>query len=118
MKLGIRTREQLLAWICQHTYSPATKRLLTTGCDMEVLGSFASVGIVERPGWVVKIVSPSKKKWYVIVFVCDRVYRLHVPYGNYNVPWEHWDGDKSKNKLYTGDNPDIYRRLRDETKSS
>jgi hypothetical protein len=29
-----------------------------------------------------------------------------------HVPWNYWDGDETENKLYKGDRPELYGRLK------
>lgn len=89
----------------------SVRRAFHTG-TVENLGAFEHV--YGSRGWILKIISKHNSVYYVAIMVYYFGYRtalINEP------PWKYWEGDKSDNKLYQGDNPLLYKELRDgETK--
>ena len=113
--MTIRTRTQLLNYISAYTDCGAVRRALTGNGTVEHLGLFMP------DGWIVKIISPNKTTWYSIVKpVTHGCFSIYTPYTDgYEPPWKNWQGEcESENTLYTGDDPKIYKELRDESISS
>lgn len=82
-------------------------RAFHTG-TVENLGAFRH--IAGGSGWILKITSKFKSIYYIAIIVHYLNYRvtlLNEP------PWKYWEGDKSDNKIYQGDNPLLYKELRD-----
>lgn len=112
--MEIRTRNDLIAWLEDNAPYPRIKRALVEGTN-ENLGGF-SRALPYTAGWIVKI-KGKKKEWIVVIVAGTCLGDRYMPYIINKVPWNWWEGDKSKNLLYQGDNPEEYRRLRDaETK--
>ena len=76
--------------------------------SIENLGAFRHV--TGGRGWVLKITSKFKSVYYLAIVTDYLNYRIAVLN---KVSWEYWEGDKSDNKLYQGDNPENYKLLRD-----
>lgn len=86
-------------------------RAFHTG-TVENLGAFRH--IAGGCGWILKITSKFKSVYYVAIVVCYLNYRITILN---EPPWKYWEGDKSDNKMYQGDNPILYKELKDaETK--
>lgn len=108
MAIHIRTRNELIDRLGENTSYRSIARAIQEG-QVENLGAF---NLPSGPGWIVKVTSAFNKVWYTKI--------TPLPKSNYcgtvlivGVPWEHWIGDKSDNKLYQGDNPLLYKELRD-----
>ncbi len=81
---------------------------------IENAGAFQHIPPIGRSGWILKLTSKFKKNYYIAIATGDLRYYVY-PLGE--IPWQYWEGDKSDNKLYQGDNPILYKELRDaETK--
>jgi len=115
--MHIRTRNDLINWLEKNAPTPSIKRALQEG-SVENLGGFKSC-IGKKPGWIVKVTSKFKKIWYISIYysiVCSSGLNSFIrPMNNYD--WKDWIGDKSENKLYLGDNPLLYKELRDNAKT-
>ena len=79
------------------------------GGTVENLGGFRYL-YHDLSGWILKLISKYKAEYYVAIIVDHLYYRIGVLN---NVSWKYWEGDKSNNKLYQGDNPEEYKLLRD-----
>ena len=107
----LQTKNDLIALV-QSLLSPryaSTCRMFHEG-TVENLGGFECIPPTDKPGWVLRVVSSFKKIHYLAAVV-DKfrhyVFLIDKP------PWKYWEGDKSDNKLYQGDNPEEYKLLRD-----
>ena len=110
--LHIRNRNDLIKYVTDHAPYRAVERALLEG-QVENYGGF--VHILFRKGllgWVVKVTSKTGKIWLLAIPVANR------PIGVINkVFWQYWIGDiSSNNNLYTGDNPETYRKERENAK--
>lgn len=111
MATRIRTRNDLICWLENNAPRKAIARAVQEG-QVENLGAFEGVAPGFRPGWIVKVASRFKKVWYVAVILKDScLYGALILDAVY---WVLWCGDQSDNKLYQGDNPLLYEKLRDE----
>lgn len=77
---------------------------------IELLGGFQHVPPFNSPGWIIRTRSLFKKYYYVALIIQGFETRIFIVN---KVPWQYWDGETSKNKIYQGDRPELYRRLRD-----
>lgn len=82
-------------------------RAFHTG-HVENLGAFRH--IAGGSGWILKITSKFKSIYYVAIIVYYLTYRVVILS---EPPWKYWEGDTAKNKMYQGDNPILYKELRD-----
>lgn len=114
--MHIRTRNGLIKWLEENAPRRAIARAMQEG-QVEVCGGFKQIPPSLSPGWIVKIISKFNKTWYVIIqkirTANPDTYRIWMRGG---IPWKFWIGDQSNNKLYQGDKPLEYKRLRDEKK--
>lgn len=109
--MHFRDRNDIIEWAEQNLPPQyrAVARAFRRG-SIEFLGGFSD--IISLPGWIIKVTSKFRKVYYVAIVVES------VPFAEMcvviidNVPWEHWDGDKSDNPLYQGDNPEKYKELK------
>ena len=113
--MHITTRNDLIKWLEDNAPYPAIRRALVYGTN-ENLGGFSNV-IFNSPGWIVKV-RGRVQEWLIAVadayYVNKRLPLNFVAYVIKEVPWKHWEGDKSENPLYQGDYPDKYKEKRDE----
>ena len=107
----IRTRNDLINWLENNAPSKAIRRALQEG-RVENLGAFKNAAFGSKSGWILEVISKHKTTWLVTIYAWHTVFKNFIRDINV-VPWEYWVGDKSENKLYQGDHPDIYKLLRD-----
>jgi len=76
---------------------------------VEFLGGFK--GSINMPsGWMIKITSRFNKTSHLFIYAdSSNQFRLAI---RTMVDWKFWDGDKSDNPLYQGDNPERYKALK------
>jgi hypothetical protein len=113
MTKKIDSREQLLSHIVKHIVYVYIKRAIHNG-PVENLGAFLLDDIKQpHKGWIVKVTTQTKRIVFISVMVNegDMSYRLNVLE---EINWRQWIGDSSKNKLYLGDNPEIYSIAREQ----
>ena len=87
--------------------------------SVELLGGFTDIGPVPvGPGWIVKVMSDTGKVWLLeIVAVSAHRFGIYITEcmtSDDSVLWDSWMGEHHTDPLYSGDNPEEYRRLRDE----
>jgi len=79
---------------------------------VEFLGGFSSD---YSYGWMIKVTSKFNKVYYIYIrFKLNSEIRLSVLN---QIDWKLWDGNKSDNPLYQGDNPEQYKELKNESVS-
>lgn len=107
MAIHIRNRNDLIKWLEENAPTRAIRRSVLEG-KVENLGAFDYSDFC----WIVKVVSKFDKIWYIKV--------TSLPKLNFNGTvllnkpnWQNWIGDQYQNKLYRGDNPELYKELRD-----
>ncbi len=103
--LHIRNRNDLIKYVTDNAPYKAIERALLEG-EVENYGAFVHIlyrkGLV---GWIVKVTSKAGKTWLLAVPAANR------PIGVISeVCWQHWTGGGMTGILYTGDNPEIYRK--------
>lgn len=107
-----RTRDDVINWAEKNL--PATyksvHRAFREG-SIEFLGGFSQIGAGHNPGWIIKVISKFNIIHYIAIFCRGK---MLLPWSGiiYDVPWKHWDGDKSNNPLYLGDFPKRYKELK------
>lgn len=113
--IHFRTRDDVINWAERNL--PATyksvHRAFREG-SIEFLGGFRHIGTNGYPGWIIKIISRFKSIYYIAVVSCRNIRKPWCICFTGNIPWEYWDGDKSNNPLYQGDNPEEYRRYKND----
>lgn len=104
----ITTRDQLLVYIAGHIAYKHIAKAMHEG-EVENLGAFDIRG---NRGWIVRVQTLlAKQNFYIGVSVMDGKYRLLLT--RVEPGWKYWSGDKSKNEVYRGDDPDRYAQLRE-----
>lgn len=102
------TRRSLIEFAIANLEHRTARRALLEG-SVEFLGGFAHVYPGGGHGWIIKV--KGHRTWYICVKPAQMSFDLFT----FTVPspdWKYWDGDKSENKLYQGDRPELYRRLK------
>ena len=109
--MRIRTRNDLIKFIEDN--APFTMILRAALIHNENLGGFSRLSINHGSGWIVRLTSKFNRQWLIGVApdkTLTSKYRIWIL--SNVVPWEFWEGDKSKNPLYRGDHPKEYKLLR------
>ena len=107
--MHIRNRNDLIEWLDNNAPQRAIARALQEG-QVENLGAFEQVSPGSGPGWIVKVTSVHNKVWFVAIYHRQK-FRCFVR--DLEPCWKNWIGEFAKNKLYQGDKPLEYKRLRD-----
>lgn len=106
-----RTKTQLIEWLERHCKRNAIVRALDEG-QIELLGGFANIPPLWRPGFILKVTSVYKKEW--IIAITDNLTHWGIMLIK-KIPWRYWVGDKKGlSELFAGDNPLVYKELRNE----
>ena len=108
------TREDLLQWLERNCTRKAVVRALQEG-TVEHLGAFTKLGPNSEPGWIVQVESDTGRVWNVEVIAWRQRYAIFI--SKLLPPWEYWNGGLLDRKIFDGDNPKKYRRLRDERRA-
>ena len=112
-------RQHLFQWLNDNLTNLTDRvlhNLLQGGGQTELLGGFDPLPGSKGPGWIVKLTSyRTGQTYYVCIGVSEltgqpRWWRTEAE----KVCWQDWGGEKSKNPLYRGDDPERYRRLKNE----
>ena len=111
--IHFRTRQDLIEWLGQQDIQGSQGRAVENG-SLELLGGFHSVPPKNWPGWIVRAALQVGSQQYIyhVAIVCNgHEYKvINIPEAL--IPWDQWDGDKSTNDLYRGDNPEIYKEMK------
>ncbi len=107
MAIHIRTRNNLIDWLGEHTFYRSIARAIQEG-QVENLGAF---DLSSGPGWIIRVTSEFHKVWYIKITPCQKLGFYGVVLLDH-IPWDNWIGDKLDNKLYQGDKPEEYKLLR------
>lgn len=114
--IHFRTRDDVINWAEKNF--PVTHKSIHRAFregSIEFLGGFSQIGAGHNPGWIIKVTSRFHVIYYIAVLSCSC--GMLIRYDTVeNIPWEYWDGDRTDNPLYQGDNPEEYRRLKNEAK--
>jgi hypothetical protein len=104
-----RNRNDLVEWLETQPLRGTIARALQEGTT-EVVGGFYLIPPTNLSGWIVKVTSIHKRIWNLAIVISGKKYGIHVVN---EIPWKYWSGGNTINTLYTGDNPDEYRRLKE-----
>ncbi len=110
--MRIHTRNYLIKFIEDN--APFTSILRAALYYNENLGSFSKLPVCNGGGWIVRLISKFNKQWLIAIAPDETIaskYRIWILFNG--VPWKFWNGDRSKNPLYYGDDPEEYKLLRD-----
>ncbi len=107
----IRTKEQAIVHIEQHLVHSTARRAIAEG-SIEWLGGFKHIPPGNGPGWILRARSRFGNTFYVALLLSARKKFTLVTGIVFSVPWKYWDGGESKDTLYCGDRPHLYRRLK------
>lgn len=115
--MHIHTRDNLIEWLEDNAPYKGIRRALVYGTN-ENLGGFKNIPPGCVGGWIVRIRSKHNREW--IVAVGENIKGKYISYILIGtpIPWESWEGNKSSNPLYRGDNPEAYKLLRDKELSN
>ena len=108
----IHHRQQLINFLEQNVTDRVLQNAMNRG-RVELLGGFNPL-IGSLPGWVVAITSYWKTTYNIGIIEDVNIGKLQW-FRLTRIPWKNWDGDKSKNKLYQGDNPKKYQKLKNDS---
>jgi hypothetical protein len=105
----IRTRNDLIKYLEQYAGWPCIRRAIIEG-EVENYGAFNNC-------WIIKVISKFKKEWIIKINpLLDEKFFGTVLIKD--IPWSEWIGDQSQNKLYQGDNPLLYKELRNNARQT
>ena len=104
-------RDSAIAYIELCLFHTTAKRAVSEG-SVEWLGGFQHIPPGNMPGWILRATSRFKKVWYISLTVSKRDSHKLIVTVIPEVPWKYWDGDKTDVKLYCGDRPRLYGRLK------
>lgn len=112
----LHRRSQLIKWLEENAPTASIRRAVGEG-SVEFLGWFSAFQGSEHPGWIIKVVSTiTGKVWNVVV-------RKSIPRWYYawimieDIPWKSWNPPDSNVPFMQGDNPEIYRKNRENVKA-
>lgn len=116
--IHFQTEKDVIDWLIDNCPRPAIVRTLEQG-KIEFLGGFENIPPSVLPGWILKVKSIYGGKWIVAVLANEITHRYEIRIIK-SIPWRNWVGtDYLANhksfriKLYSGDNPELYKELRD-----
>lgn len=110
--MRIKTRDNLIEFLEKNASGRYLRALQNHN---ENLGAFSRV-LNNAPGWVVKAETKRGNVYYLVVIVSLLIELDIFAILFREPPWKYWIGDKSKNPLYQGDNPEKYKELRNGNK--
>jgi len=106
------SRTDMILWLTENCPRPAIVRALNDG-KVEFLGGFNPIPPSDLPGWIFKV-----KDKNVCILANDIKHKYEIRIVK-RVPWENWTGMLSNIvmtwSLNSGDKPEEYRKLYDET---
>jgi len=107
----LRTRNELIQLLEQAINWVAVSRALLH--RNEVLGAFSKIADkVDAFGWIVRAWSPLTNRQFIIAVCPGSKNEFHIQYLG-TIPWKYWIGDQQKARIWTGDNPEQYKLLRE-----
>lgn len=109
----IRTRNELMEFLEDNAPSPSVARAMQNGSTL-LLGAFGKMSYTGKLCWIVQVTSTHNKTWYIAILEgFTHNFRCHF----INEPsWRYWIGDVNDGELNTGDDPEEFRRLKNEAK--
>ena len=109
--IRIRTKDNLIKWLVDNCPRRAVVRsILQHG--VECLGGFSVIPPSTRSGWIVRTTSSFGKTWIVAILVYDSPPKYGIRILK-DIPWQYYIGDIAEQEIYKGDNPLLYKQLRD-----
>jgi len=116
--IHFQSKENIIDWLIDNCPRPAIARALDHG-KVEFLGGFSLILPSILPGWILKITSIYDKQWIVAVLANDITHRYEIRIIK-SIPWKNWAGtdcfnnhNSFRDKLFSGDNPELYKEMRD-----
>lgn len=116
--IHFQTENDIIDWLIDNCPRPAIVRALEQG-KVEYLGGFNPIPPSALPGWILKITSIYETQWNVAVLANEITHRYEIRIIK-SVPWKNWVGTDHLNnhkkfriKLFSGDNPELYKEHRD-----
>lgn len=115
--IHLQSKENIIDWLIDNCPRPAIVRALDHG-KIEFLGGFNPISPSTLPGWIIKVTSLHDKQWNVAILANDTKHCYEIRIIK-TIPWKNWVGtdfwsDNSfRIKLFSGDNPILYKELRD-----
>ncbi len=108
-----QSKTHVILWLENNCSRKAITRALYEG-QVEFFGGFNPIPPTTHPGWIMRITSAYGRTWYVAVICYDRRYGIRILR---DVPWGDWCGDfqcdSPRIRLYSGDHPKEYWKLRE-----
>ena len=114
MALHLTSRSDLIDFLEGHVTPPSIKRGISED-RIEVLGMFSGIGRVEHRAILTRISSKFGKIWIVALILFPRS-PITAVYLEENIDWSAWLGDEHPDSFLAGDNPDVYRELKNKGK--
>ena len=106
----IHHKQQLIRFLEQNVTDRVLQNALHRGV-VEFLGGFRPL-LDDIPGWVVRLTSYHGMIYNIgIIEKTGKLYWFRLV----DAPWQSWDGDRTKKKLYKGDNPETYQKLKNDS---
>ena len=110
--MKLTTRHELIDWLEDNAPLPRISRAISMG-KTELLGGFTPIPPTGEGGWIITVESAFHQVYTVAIFPPTLGRRgmilgyraIEIPV----IPWENWVGDKSKNPMYRGDRPELYK---------
>lgn len=112
--IHLQTRDDILRWLIRHCPRKAIVRSLLQD-RAELLGGFNNIPPSGRPGWIVRVTSVHKRKWFVAVIPCHGIpdYEIRILK---QVPWKNYAGNTREKSFYGGDRPWLYRIMKEKAR--
>lgn len=110
--IHFRSKNDIIDWLEKNCPRRAIVRALREG-KVELLGGFNPLSTtLSTAGWIVRVTSRFRAHWNVAIVP------LHKPEIRIlkNVLWENYLGHDAATLITNGDNPDQYRKFKDEAK--
>lgn len=116
--IHFQTDTDIIDWLKDNCPRRSIVRALEKG-RVEYLGGFSPIPPSALPGWILKVASIYGGKWIIAVLANDITHRYEIRIIK-SVPWKNWVGTDSlfnhkkfRIKLFSGDNPELYKEYRD-----
>ena len=115
--IHFQSKENIIDWLIDNCPRRPIVRALEQG-KIEYLGGFNLIPPSTLPGWILKVTSIYGGKWNVAILANDikHVYEIRIikfiPWKNW-VGTNFWNGNSFRDKLFSGDNPELYKELKD-----
>lgn len=109
--MRIRTRNNLIEFIENNAPTKSIFRAVLN--HNENLGGFRRFDWQLGGGWIVRVTSKHNRQWLLAIHFNENTFSGYLIWVISKVPWQYWEGDKSENPLYQGDDPITYKYLRD-----